>query len=192
MKQLFFLLSLMIFSLAAYSQSEKIEWSENYRLQESDFRAPAPNTGSTQTVNGHYVIEYRVPNYKLLLSKNFNEDVTCSFYRDASWLDKGEFSQALLRYAQSRFDLAETAARKIRKQFSEERGKLAAGKAQEIYDAVISELTTEESRYSKETNFGQNDEAQIFWEKKIQEELAVLADFCKYCKPEKQNRKLGN
>ncbi len=164
----------------------KIEWSESYRLTVDDFLANAPNTGTIQTVQGHISIEYQFMNYELMGSKNFNKNVTCYFYKTASWIDKGENTNKLLRYAQTIFDMNEWMARELRKRFRENKGQLFAGKQNEIYEQLTKEFADIQSRYSKETDYGAIEEKQIEWENKIKNELVLLSDFCKTCKPVKK------
>lgn len=112
MRTVVFLVILTAGQSTAKAQS-KIEWAESYKLTVDDFLANAPNTGTIQTVQGHTTKEYRFSNYELLGSKNFNKNVTCYFFRTASWIDRGEKTDALLRYAQTLFDLNEWLARAL-------------------------------------------------------------------------------
>jgi hypothetical protein len=167
----------------------KLEWTDNYKLNIEDFQANAPNTGSMQTVQGHTTIQYQFANYELIASKNFNKNVTCYFYRTASWIDKGENTQILLRYAQTTFDLNEWMARELRKRFRENKGQLLNGKQNEIYEQLAKEFADIQSQYSKDTDFGTVDVNQAEWENKVKENLNLLSDFCKACKPTKKKTK---
>lgn len=180
-----FLIIFIAVQSVAMAQS-KIEWTENYRLTLADFLANAPNTGTVQTVQGHTTIEYQFSNYELLGSRNFNKNVTCYFLRTAWWIDKGERTDKLLQYAQTIFDLREWMARELRKRFRENKKQLLAGKQNEIYEELASKFAELESTYSKETHYGTVDSNQSEWEERIMAELAMLADYCKTCKPAKK------
>lgn len=164
----------------------KLEWTENYRLTLDDFQATAPNAGTIQTVQGHTTIEYQFKNYELMGSKNFNKNVTCYFFRTASWIDKGEKTDKLLRYAQTVFDMHEWMARELRKRFRENKKQLLAGKQNEIYEQLATEFADIQSRYSKETDYGAIESKQVEWAARIKNELTMLADYCKTCKPAKK------
>lgn len=167
----------------------KLEWTDNYELTLEDFQANAPNTGSIQTVQGHITIEYQIANVEILASNNFNKNVTNYFYRTASWIDKGENAEKLLKYAQTIFDINEWMARRLRVSFRENKGHLLSGKQNEIYEQLAKEFAEIQSQYSRDTDYGSIDEKQVQWENRINENLNLLADFCKSCKPTKKKSK---
>lgn len=181
---------LVVFSIGFINSLEetKIEWSEDSRLTIEDFQAEAPNTGTMQTVQGHTTIEYQFNNYELMGSRNFNKNVTCYFYRTASWIDSGENSHRLLRYAQTIFDMNEWQARELRKRFRENRSQVLAGKQRELYEQLTTEFAGIQSQYSKETDFGTIEAKQVEWEDRIKNSLGDLADYCKLCKPAKKKK----
>ena len=183
-----FLPSLLFFSFCKIQAQSKIEWSEEYTLQASDFKAPAPNTGTQQTIYPSTFIEYQFANYQVMFG-NTNKVVSCSFQPLSSWLDDGPATEMLLRYAQATFDLSELSARKLRKKFHENRMTLNATKAEMYYSEVSEEMTALISRYAKETDFGNIQEKQDEWEAYLQELLAEYANFCKGCKPPKKKKK---
>ena len=166
----------------------KFEWNSTDTLKVDDFQAQAPNTGTLQTVQGHITIEYHLMNYEILATKNFNKNVTCYFYKSASWIDTGDRTEQLLRYAQTIFDLNEWMARELRKRFRENKKQLLSGKQNIIYDQLTKEFAEIQSSYSKESNYGTIEDAQVEWESKIDDNLNELADFCKTCKPKKKKK----
>lgn len=183
---------LLIFAAILFTQpalAQRIDWSEDYSLQPSDFKATAPNTGSAQTIMPHCVIEYSLMNYELIFSKNFNKNVSCYFLSTSSWLDSGNSTNKLLSFAQVIFDINELAARKIRKRFLENKKKLNLEYNHQIYTEVMQEITGIESLYAKETNFGNNEEEQKKWEQKIDYMLAEYESYCKTCKAPKKKKK---
>ncbi len=179
---------LLLFSFCNVQAQSKIEWSAEYELQASDFKAPAPNTGTQQTIFPSTFIEYQFANYQVMFG-NSNKVISCSFQPLSSWLDEGPATEMLLKYAQANFDLSELSARKLRKKFYENRMTLNAAKAEMYYSEVSEEMTALISRYAKETDFGNIQEKQDEWEVYIQELLAEYADFCKSCKPPKRKKK---
>jgi len=181
---------LVVFSIGFINSLEetKIEWSENSKLTIEDFQSKAPNTGTMQTVQGHTTIEYQFNNYELMASRNFNKDVTCYFYRSASWIDSGQDTDRLLRYAQTIFDMNEWQARELRKRFRENRSQVLAGKQSELYEQLTTEFAGIQSQYSKDTDFGRIEEKQVEWENKIKNSLVDLADYCKLCKPVRKKK----
>lgn len=181
MKNGYLTLILLFSTLSIFGQS-KIEWSENYSLQADDFMASAPNTGTMQSVYGYTTIEYQLLNYQVLFSKNFNDNVISYFHRSASWLDKGENANQLLRYSQILFDMSEWMARELRKRFRENRKMLLSGKQNEIYDQVIKEFAEIQSQFARETSHGQDLEKLSEWQTKVRNELDKLRNYCKTCK----------
>lgn len=182
-----FMFVLFLFPLLVLGQ-DKLEWSDTTELAVIDFQAVAPNTGTLQTVQGHIVIEYQFANYELMASRNFNKNVGCYFYRKASWLDSGALVPQLLRYANTQFDLNEWLARELRKRFRENRSLLLKGQQGIIYDQVTNEFATIQSDYSKETDHGRIESMQALWEKKIEDALTHLQDYCRTCKPSKAKK----
>ncbi|MEM7512716.1 MAG: hypothetical protein AAF388_17405 [Bacteroidota bacterium] len=179
---------ILILTLSLVYGQSKIEWSEEYKLQASDFRAPAPNTGTRQTIQPVTHIDYEFPT-KMFQFKNSNSVIANNFKPLNSWLDEGPHTEHLLRYAQTIFDLSEISARKLRKKFHENRMRVLTGKIDEYYNEMSEEMTALVSRYAKETDFGDNLEKQAEWEVYIQETLTEYADYCKSCKLPKKKKK---
>jgi hypothetical protein len=184
MKQIIIIWIFSLFQLNLFSQ-DKLEWTEGYVLKVENFKANAPNTGTIQTVQGHTTIEYQIMNYDMMFSNNFNKNVTCYFYPNASWIDSGESTDQLLKYAQNVFDIYEWMARELRKRFRENKSQLIAGKHNEIYNQVTKEFAEIQSQFEKETNHGTNEDKQNEWITKINAKIDSLSDYCKTCKPKK-------
>jgi hypothetical protein len=187
MRKVLLFISLALVFVNSFGQS-KIEWSDTLKLKVEDFQATAPNTGTRQTVYANTSIEYKYMNFELLFSSNFNKNVTCYFYRAASWFDKGKSTDKLLRYAQTVFDLHEWETRELRKKFRENKSEFLAGKSNEIYEKLDKEFAEIQSKYSKETDFGSIEEKQVEWGNRIKNKLAELADYCKNCIPVKKKK----
>ncbi len=182
------LIGMCMVACTTVKAQNKLEWQHNYKLTIEDFQAPAPNTGSIQTVYAHVGIEYQFANYELIGSRNFNGNVSNYFFRNASWLDEGERTNTLLRYAQSIFDIHEWMSRELRKRFLENRKMMASGRQNEIYEGLVAEFSEIQSRYSKETNYAEDAEMQQEWELMIKAKLDDLSAYCKVCKPPKRKK----
>ena len=186
MRKYLFITFLFILSIA-YSQ-EKVEWSSDYTLSEKDFKATPPSTGTQQTVYLGMTLEYSLQNYKLFFS-NLNSSVSNYFVPSASWLDPGESTESLIKFAEVGWDLNEVAARKMRKELHENRMKISSNFVNEIYISVTSENTELMSQYSKETDFGSDESKQEVWKLKVTQLLEEYKDYCKSCKPAKRKKK---
>ena len=91
-------LMLLTFSVS-YGQ-EHIEWSNNHKLSVFDFKTKPPNTVEEQSTYAYCGIEYKAMNFQLLFG-NLNPVVSNTFNPNASWLDEGDETETLLRYAQT-------------------------------------------------------------------------------------------
>jgi hypothetical protein len=183
-------LTLSIFSISFSFAQEVVEWEENLTLTAEHFKIAAPQVQGAQTIRPTFLVQIAsMMSYEILFGKNFNDKVNCYLISSSSWLDEGERSAQLLRYAQMAFNIYELTARKLRKDMFDNRGKLNPTKLDEFYKKNFDEGTQLESLMAKETNFGSNNESSAVWEEKIKVHLAEYADFCKTCKPEKKKSK---
>lgn len=177
MKNLLLTVLVVIFGIcAAYSQSnlEKISWSQSRPLNWIDFRAEADtgshfqassNTGISyswglESTNGVVELEYRI---------------FSNFYPDLSWVAPGSDNQYLLSHEQLHFDITELHARKLRKRLAElsvnRLGKDPRKTLNSFYEEVDKERRSMQERYDKETRHSLNKEAEMHWQKYVQEEL---------------------
>lgn len=185
------LLSITIFLSVAAGAQNIIEWSADYQLTKDDFQAMAPNSGQMQTASGSFYVEYEMGGLNLVLTRNLNENVSCYFQRNASYLDDGteESTARLLKYQNLVFNLYEIQARNIRKKFFEERKTLLTKGPSELHQQAYAEHAKLISKVENETFNGTLDSEIDKWMKWSLEELERLGDFCKTCKPVKNKNK---
>ncbi|WP_321372772.1 hypothetical protein [uncultured Draconibacterium sp.] len=190
MTKTIFLLSITFFLSIAASAQNIIEWSADYQLQKSDFQAEAPNSGQMQTASGSFSVEYETGGLNLVMNRNLNENVSCKFQKDASYIDDGteEATARLLRYQQLIFNLYEIQARNLRKKFFEERKKVLTNRLSELHEQVYADHAKLLSQVESDTFNGTLDSEIAKWMKWSLEELENLGDFCKTCNPKKKKK----
>lgn len=182
---IFFLLLLPLFVI---SQESIVEWSEDYQLKETDFKAVPPATGEEQSIYLSSALSYRALNFQLLFA-NVNPLVNNAFSPDASWIDKGPEKKTLLKYGQTYRNLQEWAARKLRKMMHENRRRLSAKSIEFFLHKINQENTKLLSLYSKESKFARDSVNQVKWEQKVDSLLVEYAAYCKTCKKPKKRKK---
>ncbi|QIA07989.1 hypothetical protein [Draconibacterium halophilum] len=185
------LLSIALLLSVATNAQKIIEWSADYQLQKSDFQAEAPNSGQMQTASGSFSVEYETGGLNLVFNRNLNENVSCFFQKNASYIDDGtaESTARLLRYQQLIFNLYEIQARNLRKKFFEERKTMLTKGPSELHQEAYTEHAKLLSRVERDTFNGTLDSEIDKWMKWSLEELENLGDFCKTCNPKKKKRK---
>ncbi len=191
MTKTIFLLSITLLLSVAANAQNIIEWSADYQLQKSDFQAEAPNSGQMQTASGSFSVEYATGGLNLVLNRNMNENVSCQFQKDASYMDDGteEATARLLRYQQLIFNLYEIQARNMRKKFFEERKTMLTKGPSELHHQAYAEHAKLLSQVESDTLNGTLDPEIDKWMQWSLEELDKLGDFCKTCNPKKKQRK---
>ena len=185
-----FLLAIAILLSGLAGAQNIMEWSADYKLTKADFQAQAPNSGQMQTASGSYSVEYELGGLNLVFSRNLNENVSCYFQRDASYMDEGteEATERILRYQQLIFNLYEIQARNIRKKFFEERKRLLTKGPSELHQEAYAEHAKLLSKVESETYNGTLDTEINKWMKWSLEELENLGDYCKTCTPKKKRK----
>jgi hypothetical protein len=170
------------------SQETSIEWSENYTLSETDFRAVPPATGEEQSIYLYVGLSYKAMNYQLLFA-NLNPLVSNAFSPSASWIDEGSETSVLLNYAQTSWNMYELAARKLRKKMFDNRSRLSTKNIEIFLHQINQENTKMLSTYSKESKFARDSVMQEKWEIKMDSLLGVYSEYCKTCKKPKKRKK---
>lgn len=157
-----------------YDPARYMEWNEFYALTWENFKAvPADDTfGDAGTVVKIIAKPYKRGN-------RIDYNVYALFDRTKSWTF--EEDPSLLAHEQLHFDLAELAARKIRKKVEE----LSAQNVKRIkdYNSAINRLLKENShldeQYDRETFHGALRDKQELWKQKITSELDALEKYKK-------------
>ena len=178
-----------IISQLSLAQS-RIDWSDDYQLQPDDYLAPAPNSGSMQTVLGNFVVGFQMSTYEMMGSRNLNQRVSCYFVKDASYLDEGDSvsTSELLRYQQLQFNVYELCARNLRQKFIEERKRLLREGASVLYEEASAEQSRLFAQIEKETLHGSKMDEVLIWDSIVDQKLDSLSMYCKACKPKKKRR----
>ncbi|WP_266366455.1 hypothetical protein [Tellurirhabdus rosea] len=185
MKQLVFILSFLPF-FAAQAQSkyennpDYVLWSATRKLQASDYRMARPHPQGNTPVVGMILVGYDLRGYDLY-SKHLNKKVVNYLQRSGSWMDTTNYEpDLLLTYEQTRFDILEVYARKLRKELKDNRRTIILRGGQ-TFDARHEQLMAECNRliveYSDDTDSGRLEAKQRQWEARIQTMLAELAEY---------------
>lgn len=173
----------LIFLFAALSAlgQARTEWQEGYKLSVLDFAAEPPKSqveqGQSYYLAAH--LDYaRITNRSAANTKNLNASVTAYFIPTQSWLQQGEGTEILLKYAQINFDLLELYARKYRQRLYEKK-QLAANlrylqQAQQEVNIALSKRRAEMHNAVAESD----SKADAFHEL-ILKEIAELTQFSK-------------
>jgi hypothetical protein len=151
-----------------------LEWNEYYQLGWDDFQGQ-PTSESIGDAGTAVNIKAK-PYY---VKRKIMYDVDVYFNRRQSWARAK--SDALLRHEQLHFDIAELYARKIRKRVVtlQENGVSDI----KIYNAAIKEILEESNdadrQYDLETLHGALTKKQLFWERRVKEQMQGLKDYKK-------------
>lgn len=164
---------------AMATAQEKIEWSPSRKISVSDFKGPAPDPKTKQSLVAHTGIESKLTGPDVKALKNFNARITNYFFQTDSWILVSDKSR--LAYFQALFDMNEWMARELRKRCKENRKVVYAGQYDVIYAEVTNEFAKIREQYDQETDYGYDKARQQEWEKKIGERISGLSDFCKTC-----------
>lgn len=191
MKKSLFLFAIIFLGLIPGRAQNTIEWSADYKLSASDFLSKAPNSGAMQTALGSFSVSYEFGGISLITTRNLNSYVTCSFQKDASYLDKGDdiATKRLLKYQQLIFNLYELQARKLRQKFFIERKRLLLKGPATLHQEASAEHSQLLAGIEADTFHGASSEEIERWNKWVLQEIETLSEFCKTCKPKKQKKK---
>lgn len=190
-------LFVFILTQCLFSQKNTIDWAPTYNFKIQDFQGAKtvidPDVGKVSVQSGVLLdFAFQMSNFEFMLTKNFNNKVSCTFQRDAAVITASDHLEAadLMALVAFDFDLSELYARKIRKELFENKKTFSdATFFQPYFDKMIAERDKVSARVYSETDFG-NNKAEL---KKVHEEvrsdIEVLSDFCKECKPPKNRNK---
>ena len=169
-------------------ENENVPWSQNSRLNWSDFKAE-PNPAAFE--DAHSVIKYHftwtVNSEKIGDHISFfieNLQIVPEFHPVLSWVRKLEANESLLKHEQGHFDLAELVKRENLEKFKEmfyEKHYLTRGKNQEQRKQFAKDdsgkmlsleiekleqiLSQKRLDYDEQTEFGQNSQKQLEYDK---------------------------
>lgn len=186
MKHLLLVIISTLFSFLLHSQTEepsdtnKIFWSDWYRLEWSDFQGQ-PEIGKNIAAISNIALPYDlVSDGEGLLEVTLN---VC-FLKDQSWSKVSQQNKVLLQHEQLHFDIAELHRRKLVKAIAE--SNFTKNNYKSVLEKHIHEIWTIQYRemqdkYDKETNYSRVFKGQIKWNKYVTQQLRNL-DEHKYTK----------
>ena len=182
-----FFINILLYSFS-YGQT-KTEWRDNSKLTVLDFRAEAPKSregqGQSYYLAGNLDFAYAMSSYEFMLTKNFNKFVTAYYNPDLSWLQQGEGTEVLLKYAQMDFDLLELHARKYRLRLYTEKKALSNPKFfQQAHDEIMADMA--KRQMEMHNTIAESAASRDAFHEQVLKEIGELAEFCKECKPAKK------
>lgn len=190
MRKIIFTLLFLVMALTSFGQA-KTEWKEGYRLSISDFQAVAPKSregiGQSYALAANLDFGYAMSSYEFMLTKNFNKNVTTFFIPANSWMQPGDATETLLKYAQMDFDLLELYARKYRQRLYAEKNPFSN---LNFFQLASSENNAEMNKRHVEMQnaVAESEVARDTYHAQILKEISELADYCKECKPVKKKK----
>ena len=114
MKMISIILVLWVCFFSSSITGEKIEWTEDYNLQWTDFKA-------TTASGNWFCCKYEFRYCLFLFYKEVNGDkkikinVVCNFYPQKSWYSKNDATDYILKHEQTHFDISELYKRIFKK-----------------------------------------------------------------------------
>jgi hypothetical protein len=163
-----FILVISLFQNKTFGQ-DTLHWKPGYQLKWSDFQGK-PDSKSVYKAISTAAISYSLSTNETL----FSFKVSCFFYKNESWTTSNSID--LLTHEQGHFNIAELFTRKLRQEFSNCQSNSATtpGDFRKIFDEIIKAKDEMDSRYDEETDLSRNKSKQLYWNKKIDEELKKL------------------
>lgn len=173
-----------------------IEWDGEYKIQLSDFQSVESQIGDVNfyslSTGSSFGFNIAMNNLVFMFTKNLNSKVSCTFNQEPAVLISPDslLATQLLDFSQFEFDLNELYARKFRKSLFEEKDALTnMNDINTLYSEAQKNFIAERSRVSKITNMGIESIKLKEIHLKVVEEIELLSEYCKYCKPIKNKNK---
>ncbi len=188
--------ALLIGLFSCSAQAQNIPWSADTELTLSDFRSPQTEINpelESIAISCPAMLNFffSMSNYEFMFTKNFNNKVSVEFMSDAAIINSPDTLQALylVNYANYVFDLNELYARRLRKKLYEEKSAFSSFDFfRQYYDQYHRELVAEHNRVLKVSDYGRNVEVLEEEHQKVNQELMLMADYCKSCKLSKRKK----
>lgn len=163
---------LLLFSLLAFRQDNRIPWQEGGALSWADFKA-SPDASSPYQANTEteVKVDVKTKGDQALMT------IQCYFNKNLSWVKKK--TDYLLMHEQMHFNITEINTRKFRQRLG---GKtFPLNEFQQVLNTTHSAIHREskemQALYDKETEHSVNEAAQKKWNAKITKELNELKAF---------------
>ena len=155
-----------------------LTWSEEYKLNWSDFKGQSKELGDAVAVTASGItfgFSIKERGAKVI---GFTTTVESLFYPEQSWYKPEKANNHVLAHEQLHFDITELYARKFRKRISELIVSNSIKKQlKDLHESILKELAKTQDLYDSETNFSRNEGSQLKWQNFIASELEKLANF---------------
>lgn len=182
----FFLIILLFFMSSSLRSQTKSEWKEGYKLSVLDFQSEPPkvreNQNQTYYLAANLDFNNQKSNNKSRQFEHLYKNVTALFYPSESWLQQGEGTETLLKFAQMEFDLLELYARKYRKRVNNDK---YAFSNPNFFQRAYKEVMIQKSKRQLELQnaIAESDNKRDAFHDQILKEINELAAFCRDCIP---------
>jgi len=178
-------------------QVQKIEWRPNAQITLEDFKPSQCKINESTTslfLSSGIMVDFAIQmsNIEFMFTKNFNSKVTCTFDKEVATLMAPDSLTAnqLLKLVQFDFDLSELYTRKIRRELFENKKTFSdVTFFQPYFNKMNSERNKRSTEIYNSTDFGKNAFLLEKEHEKVKQEIALLSDYCKACKPSKRKAK---
>lgn len=158
-----------------HRESNKIYWSENYKLTWKDFKGKINDFDQRASA-----ITYSIVDFQAEITNDFVVlTARAVFIKDESWAEKNN-TDNLLKHEQVHFDMTELRVREIKKAFAETTFTSYDDfnkRLDDIYDNISDKYDAYDGLYDKETVHSTNIEEQLRWNKKVEKELYELRKY---------------
>ncbi len=172
--RLFFLLVITFIQ----PSEDSILWSENERLNWSDFKGKPPSNinAAALTASGlTFDFSAKTTQTKLI---EFKAIVEARFYPAQSWYRKEYINPVVLAHEQLHFDITELHARKLRKQITEANFTINIKREISKLHRTINKLLEEmQNKYDRESDYSRSIETQRKWQTFVKSELDKLSKY---------------
>lgn len=167
-----FFFTLLIFLLTLpQSNSEKITWSESYKLSWKDFRGkPIRSASFVATTNSGISFQYSYSIKNNEVSVDYS--VSSFFEPSNSWYIPEKVNDHILKHEQLHFDISELHARMLKKNLEGKQfSKRVQFEIEKIYKKVEQKRRAMQTRFDAETDHSRNEKQELYWRKFIAQQL---------------------
>jgi len=173
---LFLILPLLSFAQEENEDTDRIYWSDWYRLEWSDFEGEEQTDDKVAALSSIGLPYGFTTDGEGILNVNIN---VC-FIRSESWYKRAQENNVLLQHEQLHFDIAEMHRRMIVKELLETN--FTKSNYKEKLEEIIDRIWTRDYRHSQdkydlETAYSRMIKPQINWNKYISQQLRNLEEY---------------
>ncbi|WP_313114517.1 DUF922 domain-containing protein [Aequorivita sediminis] len=166
-------IALLIFLITLpQNNSEKIMWSESYKLSWNDFRGkPLRSASFVATTNSgiSFQYSYSIKNNKV----SVDYSVSSFFEPNNSWYIPEKVNDYILKHEQLHFDISELHARMLKKNLEGKQfSKSVQSEIEKIYREVEQKRRAMQTKFDTETDHSRNDKQELYWREYIAKQLA--------------------